>query len=186
MTDQARPEHRPLDHYAEYLHLLARLQLEPRLRGQLDPSDVVQQTLLIALEKQVQLRGRPDTELAAWLRSILVGILAEQTCRLRKQPVDQTRSLRQALEESAARLEGCLDGHDAAPGPGLARAEQILRLVAALKELPDDERMVLEWHHLRGLSVPEVARRMQKSVAAVTGLLYGGGKALREKMSDPR
>ncbi len=100
--------------------------------------------------------------------------------------MDQTRSLRQALEESAARLEGCLDGPGAPPGPGLARAEQILRLVAALKELPDDERMALEWHHLRGLSVPEVARRMQKSVASVTGLLYGGGKALREKMSDPR
>jgi RNA polymerase sigma-70 factor (ECF subfamily) len=186
MTDEAGPGRRPIEQYAEYLHLLTRLQLDPGRRGELDPSDVVQQTLLIALEKQDQIRGRPAGELAAWLRSILVGILAQQTCRLRKDPADHTRSLRHDLEESAARLEGCLGQPDAMPAPGLARVEQVLRLVSALKDLPDDERMALELHHLRGLSVPEVARWMQKTVASVTGLLYGGGKVIHEKMSESR
>jgi DNA-directed RNA polymerase specialized sigma24 family protein len=37
-------------------------------------------------------------------------------------------------------------------------------------------------HHLQGLTVPEVSRRMNKTVASVTGLLYRGGKALRQRM----
>jgi RNA polymerase sigma-70 factor, ECF subfamily len=184
MTDQAGPEPRPLDQYAEYLHLLARLQIDPRLRTRLDPSDLVQQTLLIAHEKHAQFRGRTDAELAGWLRSILVSLLAQQMRRLRRHKPEQARSLQQALDESSARLEAYLDRHDTTPGGRLARAEQAMRLVSALAELPDDQRTALELHHLQGLTVPEVARRMEKTIASVTGLLYRGGKALRQQMSE--
>ncbi len=186
MTDSIRPGPRPLEQYADYLRLLARLQIDPRLRTRLDPSDIVQQTLLIAHEKRDDFRGRNDTELSAWLRSILVSILAQQMRRLRAHLPEQARSLEQSLDASSARLDAYLCAHQSTPGQRLVRAERVLQLVAALGELPDDQRTAIELHHLQGLTVPEVARQMERTVASVTGLLYRGGRSLRQLLNDFR
>ena len=184
MTDRPGPSPRPLEQYADYLRLLARLQIDPRLRGRLDPSDVVQQTLLIAHEKQGQFRGRTDAELAAWLRTILANILAQQMRRLRNHPAG-TGPLAAAGHGRILGAAGGLAGPRRIHArPKAAKAEELMRLVAALASLPDDQRTAMELHHLQGLSVPEVARRMNKTVASVTGLLYRGGKALRQTLSE--
>ena len=69
--------------FRSYLLLLARLQIDPRLRGLLDPSDLVQQTLLRAHEKWDQCRGPAEAERAAWLRAILARELGEAHAEVR-------------------------------------------------------------------------------------------------------
>src|SRR3954466_14287738 len=92
----------PLEHYRDYLRLLARSQLDPRLRGQLDPSDLVQQTLLQAHQNLGRFRGTTDAELQARLRAILAQQLA-QVARRHGPRAGRAQSLEQALERSSAR-----------------------------------------------------------------------------------
>src|SRR3954451_5133519 len=70
MPDQAQPRKWHLEHYRSYLDLLARLQLDARLRSKLSASDLVQQTLLKAHQSLDQFRGQSEEELAGWLRTI--------------------------------------------------------------------------------------------------------------------
>jgi RNA polymerase sigma-70 factor (ECF subfamily) len=60
-----------LERFRSYLRLLAEIQFDLRLRGKLDPSDIVQQTLLQAHQAEDQFRGTTAPERATWLRQIL-------------------------------------------------------------------------------------------------------------------
>jgi RNA polymerase sigma-70 factor (ECF subfamily) len=64
------------------------------------------------------------------------------------------------------------------------RQEQGLRLADALAELPEDQRRAVELHHLRGYSVAEVGKIMNRSRPAVVGLLFRGLKKLRQFLKD--
>src|SRR6516162_2690961 len=66
----------PLEDYRDYLRLLARARVGALLRARLDPSDLVQQTLLVAHRQAGQFRGTTQAELAAWLGQILDRQLA--------------------------------------------------------------------------------------------------------------
>ncbi|HLN26981.1 MAG TPA: sigma factor-like helix-turn-helix DNA-binding protein [Gemmataceae bacterium] len=56
--------------------------------------------------------------------------------------------------------------------------EQLLRLAAALAELPADQRRAVELHHLNGWALAEVAKEMGRTKAALMGLIFWGLKEL--------
>jgi RNA polymerase sigma-70 factor, ECF subfamily len=186
VAETSAGEPRPLEQYRDYLHLLARLRLDPRLRLKIDPSDIVQQTLLTAHQKLDQFRGKTDAELASWLRAILANHLAYAARKLGKKGGDRVQSLEAALEQSSTQLEAYLASDQSSPSQGLIRSEQLAHLASSLAKLSEDQRTALELRHLGGLSVPEVCEIMGKSYSSVSGLLLRGSRALRNLMGEPQ
>jgi RNA polymerase sigma-70 factor (ECF subfamily) len=177
---------RALGYFRGYLLLLARLQLGEELRNRLDPSDVVQQTLLEAHRDRATFRGRTEAEQKAWLRRILSHNLANAGRDLRraKRDVARDRSLDAAVEESSVRLENWLAAEQSTPSGRLASEERSMRLAEALASLPDDQQRAILLRNCESLALEEIGRRIGVSRNTATRLLRRGLAALREKLGD--
>jgi RNA polymerase sigma-70 factor (ECF subfamily) len=166
--------------------LLARLHWDERLQGHMDPADLVQQTLLEAHQKMEQFRGRSERELAGWLRTALVHNLLDARKKVMAPGGDRPREapLLNALEESSSRLEAWLAAEQSSPSERAAKDEQLLRMAAALEQLPEPQREAVTLHHLRGMSLADLARHLDRTEASVAGLLRRGVQRLRELLRE--
>lgn len=174
----------PLEHYRDYLRLLARMQINAKLQSKLDASDLVQQTLLRAHQAGGQFRGHSAGEQAAWLRQILANTLANAVRDLNrgKRDVNLERSLEASMQESSARLEAWLIAEQESPSELAQRNEQVMQLAEHLATLPDDQREVLLLRHCQGWALNDIAERLGRSRAAVASLLRRGLKQLRQHL----
>jgi RNA polymerase sigma-70 factor (ECF subfamily) len=176
----------PLDDYRDYLALLARARLGRILRGRIDASDLVQQTLLVAHREAGQFRGATSGELAAWLGRILerqLLNLARDACRDRRD-VRREVSLEQTVAESDARLEACLAAVQSSPSQQAMRNEQLLLLGRAVAQLPAAQRLAIELRYLLDCSLDEIAGEMGRTAAAVASLLHRGLENLQRLMQE--
>jgi RNA polymerase sigma-70 factor, ECF subfamily len=187
MDHPDRQQAADLERFRGYLYVVARLHAGPRLQGKFDASDIVQQTLVQALDGLPQLKGRDDAETAAWLRQILARQLANVVRGLGRQKRDATReqSLENALDQSASRLEMFLAAADPSPSQQAQRSEQVLGLADALAALPEAQREAIVGHHLEGRTLAEVGGQMGRTPVAVAGLIKRGLRTLRLRLQDP-
>ena len=169
----------------DYLRVLARIGLDPRLRPKVDESDVVQQSLLEAHRDWDQFRGTTPAERFAWLRQILARNLSNllRDYTRAKRDVNRERGPDPA-EMSSMRLERWLAADQTTPGTAAVREEEAVRVALALTMLPDAQREAVVLRHWHGYSVAEIADELGTTVDAVTGLLYRGLKALRARLRD--
>jgi RNA polymerase sigma-70 factor, ECF subfamily len=173
-----------VESYRSYLLLLARLQLARELQAKLDASDVVQQTLLKGDDNRDQFRGSSEPERVAWLRTILANTLADAARKYAREAGKRERSLETSLEQSSRRLESILAAEQTSPSQRVIRHEQLIRLADAIAQLPDDQRQAVELRHLQGQATTEIAEEMNRSIAAVGGLLQRGLRALRVVLDE--
>jgi RNA polymerase sigma-70 factor (ECF subfamily) len=178
-----------LERYRAYLALLARLQIGRLLRGKADPADLVQETFLEASRGFARFRGATEAELTAWLRQILAANLADLARRFlgaKRRDVRLERELAHELEESSRALGRALAAPDSTPSQRAARREQDVILAEGLARLPEDYREVLILHHLEGLTHPEIARRMGRTVDSVKNVWARALAKLRRSVGgDP-
>jgi RNA polymerase sigma-70 factor, ECF subfamily len=174
-----------LERYRHYLALLARVQIGHRLQGKVDASDVVQEAFLNAARNFDAFRGTCEAEFVAWLRKILAARLADLLRRYlgaKGRDIRLERELEDGLDQSSARLDGGLMAPQATPSQQASRREQAVILADALSQLPDDYREILVLRHLEGLTFPEVAQRMGRSLDSVGKLWMRGLARLRQIM----
>ncbi len=178
-----------LEHYRDYLTLLARLEIGRKLQGKADPADLVQETFLEAHRCFVRFQGSTEAEFLAWLRQILAHRLAKLLRRYlgtQRRDVRLERALAIEVDQSSRLLDRGLMVLSSSPSQQTRRREQEVLLAEALQRLPEDYREVLILRHLEEQRFPEVARRMGRSVEAVKKLWARAVPGLREVLGEER
>ncbi|MEZ6145410.1 MAG: RNA polymerase sigma factor [Planctomycetaceae bacterium] len=128
--------------------------------------DVVSETLLAFVRGLATLD--PDTvDLHVWLRGIL-----------RRKIVDHFRQKRKQKRIHAVALEQSPDGEVPSP-TGLEVEEDQQLILTAFEGMPELQRCVLEWQHIEGLSVRDMAERTGKTEKAIESILYRARKEFR-------
>jgi RNA polymerase sigma-70 factor (ECF subfamily) len=174
-----------LEPYRSYLEVLARVHLDPRLRGKLDPADVVQQTMVRACAASSSLQNTEPAVVAAWLRRILARTLADVVKHYERdrRDVNLERSLEADLDQSASGLVGWLAADQTSPSQAAVRNEELLRLAEALAAIAEPQREVVVLKHLRGWTLQQIAEHLGRSVPSVASFLRRGLEELRRRLA---
>lgn len=177
-----------LELYRRYLALLARVQIGQRLQGKVDAEDLVQETFLEAHRNFGRFAGSSEAQFVAWLRQILAARLADLLRRYlgaQARDVRLEREIADAFDRSSVLLDRGLVSPLSSPSQQAARREQAVLLADALGQLPDDYREALVLRHLEGLTFPEVARRMGRTLDSVEKLWLRALGKLRQQLGGP-
>src|SRR4029077_6481061 len=133
----------------------------------------VQEAFLGASRDFRQFRGTTEPELLGWLRQILASLLANLVRHYQgtqRRDVRLERQLAVELEQSSQALDRGLVAPQSSPSQQAVRREQSVLLAEALGRLPADWRELLILRHLEGLTFPQVAQRMGRTVDSVKKL----------------
>ncbi|MGI9470880.1 MAG: sigma-70 family RNA polymerase sigma factor [Rubripirellula sp.] len=180
-----------LQWYASYLTILATTQLDRRLRRRVNPSDLVQETMLAAHRDFAAFRGVSQPEMLGWLRKILINTLhrtfathvkAGKRDIRREVSIDRISS---QMEESACNLASILPGAGASPSEPMRSRERAVDLANQLNKLPAQYRDVIVFRVLQGLSFEEIAQRMDRSCGAVRMLWLRALDQFKLTFEDP-
>ncbi|RUL88409.1 sigma-70 family RNA polymerase sigma factor [Tautonia sociabilis] len=176
---------RLLERYRDDLMLLSRFQVGARLRGKVDPADLVQETFLEAHRDFEQFRGTTEKEFAAWLRRILAANLANVIRHYfgtQRRDMNLERELIDSFSELSRVSDRGLMAQQETPSQHASRREQAVILAEALRDLSEDYREVIVLRHLEGMSFPEISKRMGRTEDSVKKLWARALARLRRQM----
>ncbi|MCA9061375.1 MAG: sigma-70 family RNA polymerase sigma factor [Planctomycetaceae bacterium] len=133
--------------FRQILHVTAERLIGKVMRMHVAASDLVQQTLMIAIRDQRQFRGVSDKELTEWLTRILRHRVIDEARRIRAASLQQQRIQDTTLNSPALR---------SAISELIAR-EQIRLLLNAIANLPEEEQLIVRARYIDGQSFEEIA-----------------------------
>ena len=178
---------RLLELYRALIRAQAEDQLDGRLGARIDPSDVVQETLLDAHRDFADFRGRSEGEWAAWLNHILSNNVVEAVRRhdgAKKRSVRSEKSLQDEMRKGLP-LQNVLPADQSTPAERAVRNEESQKLEAAIGSLPADQREAIRMRYMKGWSLAQIARELGRSERAAASLLHRAVKELQRQVAIP-
>jgi RNA polymerase sigma-70 factor (ECF subfamily) len=175
-------------HRAQLTRMIA-VRLDPRLKGRLDPSDIVQDVLVEASQKMAAELAGNSVEFYPWLR----GLAWDRLCRLHRHHV-ATRKRSVAREEpfetaevddkSVLKLAECIAASGVGPGSQVMHNELRRRVRAALTRLPDKDREIIVLRFLEQLSTKDAADVLGISLTAAKSRQLRAITRLQDLLGD--
>jgi RNA polymerase sigma-70 factor, ECF subfamily len=171
------------------LRRMVRLRMDRRLRGRLDPSDVLQEAFLEFSRSLADYLRDPPMPLYLWLRCLTgrkLQALHRRHLRTRMRAAGREVPLGPGdLPWVASEgFAGQRPGRFTAPGEAALRAELWARIRDALGGLGPRDREVLALRHFEQLSNSEVARALKISEAAASNRYVRALRRLKKTLSD--
>ncbi len=168
------------------LALMARQSLSRPLRAREGESDIVQETVIEASRDFHRFRGKSVGEFLGWLRRIHRNNIRN----LIRSHHAEKRDLRREIQlhntnESDASLSWFVSArNDSSPSVAIVNAEKALAVAEAIELLPEAQRTAITMRHIDGASLADICAAMEKTPAAVAGLLRRGLQALRDRLGN--
>ena len=161
-----------IERFWPQLSLLARVRLGRRLRGKVDPDDLVQETFLAAVAAADDFRGEGDAQTLAWLQVILGSRVQKLIARYHAaaRDVRRERPRPPTAPVGSTATDAGPPADQSTPSRAAQRREYAELVADTLATLSEDHREVLVLRNIEGLSFPEIAGRLGRSVGAVTML----------------
>jgi RNA polymerase sigma-70 factor (ECF subfamily) len=149
--------------YRVRLRRVIGFRLDPRLRGRIDSSDVLQEVCLEAWQSLGAYVQQPDTPFFLWLRTVanhkLVDLHRHHLgARMRDARREVSLDHRGSAGATSAALAAQLLGHLTRPSEAAVREETKARLQTALNSMDPIDRETLALRHFEQLSVSEAAQ----------------------------
>jgi RNA polymerase sigma-70 factor (ECF subfamily) len=150
--------------HQERLRRMVTFRLDPRLRGRIDPADVVQEAFAAAAEHRSDYFRQITTPLFLWLRGLVANKLRELHrhhlgTRMRDAGREAPSRLSAPDATSVAIVDRLIAGAQG-PGTAAAGAEVGVRLHHALDQMDSTDREVLALRHFEQLTNAEAAQSL--------------------------
>jgi RNA polymerase sigma-70 factor (ECF subfamily) len=170
------------------LRRMVEARLDRRVRGRVDPSDVLQDGCADAIAKLPGYLADPRLPLFLWLRLIVGERLAKvHRDHLGAQVRDAGREVSlyrgPMPAASSAALAAHLLGKETSPTQAAVRAERLLRIQEALNSLDPLDREILSLRHFEELSHAEAARVLDIQEAAAAKRYVRALKRLKDVLT---
>lgn len=170
--------------YSQYLLAVATTNLGRLLRRKVRPSDVLQETLLRVDRNFASFQHGSVREWEAWLRTLALNTIADLQRRFTRQKRDVRQEIPLDGIDSRAYLNRLSTLHAKSADRAAEDDEAVARAMVLVGQLRPSHQAVILWHFRDGLTVAEIALKLDRSDDAVRMLLNRALDALQKRLRN--